>query len=58
MSLSAKIKNQFGSLKHYAKLRKLNYASLRAYIAGRTALKTIEKQLIKDGFIKDIKEIA
>lgn len=59
MSLTAKIKSRYGTLKHYAKLRNLNYKSLRSYVSGVTALKTIEKQLIKDGFIKkDTKEIA
>lgn len=59
MTITERIKNQYGSLKHYAKCKNINYGSLRNYVTGkRPDLVTIEKILKEDGFIKDTKEIA
>lgn len=31
MKLSAKIKEKYGSMKHYSRVRKINYSTLRIY---------------------------
>lgn len=58
MSLTIKIKDKYGSLKHYAKIRGINYQYLRNQLSANKLSTNIEKILKEDGFIKDTKEIA
>lgn len=52
MSLTEKIKNKYGSLKFYAKKKKLSYGSLRVVVSGGGVSRPVIEQLKKDGFIK------
>ncbi|MBT0824400.1 hypothetical protein KJQ78_03885 [Campylobacter lari] len=50
MELSTKIKERYGSIKHYSKLRNINYSTLRIYICKYPSIKMpkLEKILIND----------
>lgn len=50
--ISNKIRDEFGTIKHYAKKRNLNYGSLRLVLSGNESVPYIEKILKKDGFLK------
>ena len=51
MTVSEQIKDQFGTLKHFAKVAKINHGSLRVVLAGKAKSKPCTDALIKYGFI-------
>ncbi|MDM7321250.1 MAG: hypothetical protein P3W91_005910 [Fervidobacterium sp.] len=51
-ALTKKIREEFGTLKHYAKLRGINYRQLRRHVTGERFYPHIHQQLIEDGFIQ------
>lgn len=51
LPITKAIKNKFGTVKHYAKKRNLNYGSLRLMLSSREKVPYIEKVLTKDGFL-------
>lgn len=54
MNITNRIKSKYGSLKHYAKCKNINYGSLRCFLTKkRPDLTTIKNILQKDGFLKD-----
>jgi hypothetical protein len=49
--ITNKVKERFGTLKNYAKLKKINYMSLRIFVMGNRKMPKIERILKKDGFL-------
>lgn len=52
LALTEKIKDKYGSLKFYAKKRKLSYNSLKVVVSKGAGSKPVIEQLKKDGFIE------
>ncbi len=52
LELTKQIKNDYGTLKHYALKKKINYGTLRLVIAGREKTKDIIKILKQDGYLR------
>lgn len=53
MNITERIKLHFGSLKHYARVRKINYQHLRNQISTNTFTKPTLQLLINDGILKE-----
>lgn len=50
--IALQIREEFGTLKRYAKIRNINYGTLRLVISRQKKVPYTEKILKKDGFLK------
>ena len=57
MTLTQRIKDKFGSLKHFSKIAEINCDSLSVIIHGTAKSQRCVDALIKHGFIKDATEL-
>lgn len=57
MTLTKRIKDQFGSLKHFCKVAKINPQSLSVIIYGNAKSQPCVDALIKYGFIKSASDL-
>jgi|GEM_PF-5056707 len=57
MNLTAKIKDEFGTLKHFSKIAGINVESLSVIIYGNAKSKPVVDALIKYGFISKASDL-
>ena len=57
MTLTERIKNEFGSLKHFCKVANINVNSLSVIIAGGAKSQPCVDALIEHGFIDSIDDL-
>ncbi|MDD4506224.1 MAG: hypothetical protein PHE60_07630 [Sulfurospirillaceae bacterium] len=52
LEITQKVKDEYGTLKHYAKIKELDYRLLRQVALGKKVSKKCVEALKKDGFIQ------
>ncbi len=57
MTVSQRIRADYGTVKRFAKLNSINYLCLCAALSGRTEYATINKILMEKGLIQSVDDL-